>query len=214
MFFLNCVATGFFLLKKDKVGLLQLQESRNTPEHWLPKTGKVPLNLLSSSIIVGQCHTKMPFESICPEPEEEKEKVEEEQDGFEEKDKVETWDTVKQLQIATTEEERFENKKIGPVDLKKQFCTREVNIALGQGAGEGEMRYIADLFSLQYCPKSISQGCSLLQRLTQGNPLHVNIFNNITPHEPPLQASSTSIPRIRILSIVDESRMFITVIKS
>ena len=30
---------------------------------------------------------------------------------------------------------------------------------------------------------------------------HANIFNDIPPHKPPLQASSSSIPRIRILSI-------------
>ena len=31
--------------------------------------------------------------------------------------------------------------------------------------------------------------------------LHANIFNDISPHAPPLQASSISIPRIRIWCI-------------
>ena len=37
------------------------------PHHWLPKTGNVPKELLSSSIIVG--HTKVAFESVSTEVE-------------------------------------------------------------------------------------------------------------------------------------------------
>ena len=42
-----------------------------SPNHWLPKMGKVPENLLSSSIIIG--HTKLPYESIIADGEEEDE---------------------------------------------------------------------------------------------------------------------------------------------
>lgn len=56
--------------------------SMKSPNHCLPKMGKVPENLLSSFIIIG--HTKLPYESIIADGEEEDEDVfEDEQNGLE-----------------------------------------------------------------------------------------------------------------------------------
>ena len=79
-----------------------------SPNHWLPKMGKVPENLLSSSIIVG--HTKLPYESIIADDEEEDEDVfEDEQNGLEGKEKDENNDGVEQSNTADNEENGCDN---------------------------------------------------------------------------------------------------------
>ena len=64
-----------------------------SPEHWLPKMGKLPEKLLSSYIIIG--HTKVPYESIIADDEGKDE------DAFE--------DRVKQTKTAKNEENEFNN---------------------------------------------------------------------------------------------------------
>ena len=80
-----------------------------SPNHWLPKMGKVPLNLLSSSIIVG--HTRLPYETVSSNQDEEDE-GEDEQNNVEEKDSSKTGDDVKESQKVKTENGEFEDKEI------------------------------------------------------------------------------------------------------
>ena len=81
-----------------------------SPNHWLPKMGKVPLNLLSSSIIVG--HTRLPYETVSSNQDEEEDEGEDEQNSVEEKDISKTGDDVKESQKVKTENEEFEDKEI------------------------------------------------------------------------------------------------------
>ena len=80
-----------------------------SPNHWLPKMGKVPLNLLSSSIIVG--HTRLPYETVSSNQDEQDE-GEDEQNNVEEKDSSKTGDDVKESQKVKTENGEFEDKEI------------------------------------------------------------------------------------------------------
>lgn len=80
-----------------------------SPNHWLPKMGKVPLNLLSSSIIVG--HTRLPYETVSSNQDEQDE-GEDEQNNVEEEDSSKTGDDVKESQKVKTENGEFEDKEI------------------------------------------------------------------------------------------------------
>jgi len=110
-------ASNTFVTKMKGKKVHSMDEIKHTrylrmksPEHWLSKMGKVPLSLLSSSIVIG--HTKLPHKSMSTDTDKEDavgEVFEEEQNGFEEKQVFATKDAVNRSENSETQESGLGN---------------------------------------------------------------------------------------------------------
>lgn len=111
-------ADNTFVTKVQEKKIHSMEEIKHTrylrmksPNHWLPKMGNVPQNLLSSSIIIG--HTKLTYESVSTGKEEEEEEddvFEDEENGFGENEDAESRDAVEHLKNSKTQEDGRETE--------------------------------------------------------------------------------------------------------
>lgn len=111
-------ADNTFVTKVQEKKIHSMEEIKHTrylrmksPNHWLPKMGKVPQNLLSSSIIIG--HTKLTYESVSTGEEEEEEDddvFEDDENGFAENEDAESRDAVEHLKNSKTQEDGCETE--------------------------------------------------------------------------------------------------------